>query len=820
MAAMAGSSLSILVEFQNAISKPLLKRFEMVTSIIMNISTKEAHHIFPTILESIFGFGHEPGWNLEYINKIKTPDEYEYGRAFLSPTGPLMKLVYRLQSDPYISYDFPLHCLPAPTRRLIEEGAVPAFYANKLQMQAFGRPYLTLTPFELFLFHFAFMLVSPKSKLNCPIWGHFSAFLYPTLVEDYLDYLLPLEKQQLPAIPHMPSLVRSPVIQSQNTGSSMQSSHSSISPKYIPGLHLLKSSIITTQKQPFKSPSVIDQSGTEMWHSEALIQVFSDFWLNQNSANVNQLGVLYQNEELYVPTINHIRIARVLVKHLHYFVNSALPPIASPPYYQQLPTSIDQFKKTTVLGIIQKRLYTFLRHAFHWWPLDSSFRLLLETWLSYIQPWRYVSQSKFPLHSSEDDDNAIIQDRWYSFVVDNLLFYSAIFHQILPRFFRMDLTSPHNAYMMFRITKVFSNPNLVTMLHKAEEDMYQPIFLQASTSRDIGGSYLSPDHRLNAALNVQISELERPGFQYVPLFDRATIDTVRKLLIHIAHAKKEVGTSENAEKSSQFNLPTLWLKIGSFFNTNNLSAENESIELQRKTRQHLEMVENQLQYIFDISPPEVLFQEENKDSPTLSNGSAQKYSLSDDTLPEFETTCNGKRLTDAGRHQLMNKLRTSNVSYQGDPDLQPVRSFENAFLVQNLYNICCQVNNQCSSTINNLYYREDFFGRVMRAFIQPPLCLKDFYSPNKLRITSISSKPHISLRFFASYYMLFRLLILYMILYLFYDISIITYFIVLFIIIIFYGIGHAVFIKQPIKSSPKNSVQSFEDSLYNFEYDK
>ncbi|CAI9714813.1 sphingomyelin phosphodiesterase 4-like isoform X2 [Octopus vulgaris] len=761
MAAMTGGSLSILVEFQNAISKPLLKRFEMVTSIIMSISTKEAHHIFPTILESIFGFGHEPGWNLEYINKIKTPEEYEYGRAFLSPNGPLMKLVYRLQSDPYLSYDFPLHCLPAPTRRLIEEGAVP----------------------------------------------------------DYLDYLLPLEKQQIPAIPHMPSLVRSPVIQSQNTGSPIQSSHSSVSPKYIPGLRLFKSSVVTAQKQPFKSPSVLDQSGTEMWHSEALIQVFSDFWLNQNSANVNQLGVLYQNEELYVPTINHIRIARVLVKHLHYFVNSALPPISSPPYYQQLPTSIDQFKKTTVLGIIQKRLYTFLRHAFHWWPLDSSFRLLLETWLSYIQPWRYVSQTKPNLRSNnEEDDNAIIQDRWYSFVVDNLLFYSAIFHQILPRFFRMDLTSPHNAYMMFRITKVFSNPNLVAMLHKAEEEMYQPIFLQASTSRDIGGSYLSPDHRLNAALNVQISELERPGFQYLPLFDRTTVDTVRKLLINIAHAKKEVRTSEQAEKSSQFNFPTIWLKMASFFNPNNFSGDSDSIELQRKTRQHLEMVENQLQYIFDIAPPEVLFYDDNKDNNSnLTNGDVHKQCQHDETLPDFETTYEGKRLTDVGRHQLMNRLRTANVSYQGDPDLQPVRSFENGFLVQNLYNICCQINNQCSTTIHNLYYREDFLGRVMRAYIQPPLCLRDFYSPNKLRITSMSSKPHISLRLFASYYILFRLLLLYLILYLCYDISFITYFIILFLIIFFYGIVHGIFIKQPAKPPPRNCSGSFEDLLSNFE---
>ena len=60
----------------------------------------------------MFGFGNEPGWDLEYINKTTTPDEYEYGQAFLSLNGPLLKLVYRLQADPYLTYEFPLRCLP------------------------------------------------------------------------------------------------------------------------------------------------------------------------------------------------------------------------------------------------------------------------------------------------------------------------------------------------------------------------------------------------------------------------------------------------------------------------------------------------------------------------------------------------------------------------------------------------------------------------------------------------------------------------------------------------------------------------------------
>ncbi|CAE1274520.1 SMPD4 [Acanthosepion pharaonis] len=128
--------------------------------------------------------------------------------------------------------------------------------------------------------------------------------------------------------------------------------------------------------------SIPQSSGSpETWRSETLIQIFSDFW---QSAECQSPGIVQNSEEIYVPTINHIRIICSLVKHLHYFVNSASVPILTSPYYQQTLTPLDQFKKTTVLGIVQKRLYTFLRHAFDWWPLDLSFRLIFFPLINFI----------------------------------------------------------------------------------------------------------------------------------------------------------------------------------------------------------------------------------------------------------------------------------------------------------------------------------------------------------------------------------------------------------------------------------------------------
>lgn len=132
-----------------------------------------------------------------------------------------------------------------------------------------------------------------------------------------------------------------------------------------------------------------------------------------------------------------------------------------------------------ILPSVQGKIYTFLRKAIHHWPLDSSFRLILEAWLSFIQPWRYfpsITYTKegyvykkksinklqlkiilFFCSKSEEEERGKIHDpnRWMPFIAHNLLAYSAIFQQLLPRFMRTDLVAPKNALMLFRVTKVY-----------------------------------------------------------------------------------------------------------------------------------------------------------------------------------------------------------------------------------------------------------------------------------------------------------------------------------------------------------------------------
>lgn len=83
-----------------------------------------------------------------------------------------------------------------------------------------------------------------------------------------------------------------------------------------------------------------------------------------------------------LPTGEYIRIVRVLVKHLHAFASTA----------KADDTHMLQLRKAAT-PMVQGKVYIFLRNLVKRWPLDGSFRLVLELWLSFIQPWRYQGQT-------------------------------------------------------------------------------------------------------------------------------------------------------------------------------------------------------------------------------------------------------------------------------------------------------------------------------------------------------------------------------------------------------------------------------------------
>lgn len=54
------------------------------------------------------------------------------------------------------------------------------------------------------------------------------------------------------------------------------------------------------------------------------------------------------------------------------------------------------------------------------------------------------------------------------FVQENLLIYTKLFQVFLNRAVRTDLVNAKNALMVFRVAKVFAQPNLAEMIQKGE----------------------------------------------------------------------------------------------------------------------------------------------------------------------------------------------------------------------------------------------------------------------------------------------------------------------------------------------------------------
>lgn len=66
----------------------------------------------PALLEHIFGFGVEVGWGLDMISKAQNMYDFDAVCRFLHPSGIFLSKLYSLQTDVYLTFEFPFSCLP------------------------------------------------------------------------------------------------------------------------------------------------------------------------------------------------------------------------------------------------------------------------------------------------------------------------------------------------------------------------------------------------------------------------------------------------------------------------------------------------------------------------------------------------------------------------------------------------------------------------------------------------------------------------------------------------------------------------------------
>ncbi|XP_054075535.1 sphingomyelin phosphodiesterase 4 isoform X2 [Rissa tridactyla] len=741
----------------DCVNKPFVQRCHDLERVIEEFPAKELHGIFPWLVESIFGSldGIIVGWNLRCLQGKTNPTEYPVALDFLDPSGPMMKLVYKLQAEEY-RYDFPVSYLPGPVKASIQEQVLPecSLYHNKVQFPSSGGLglNLALNPFEYYMFYFAISLITQK---NSAVTHHVSPSnsAYFILVDTYLKCFLPTEGSVLPPPYSSPGgAIPSPTPRSPPVPFTSYGMHHT---------SLLKRHIA-------HQPSVnADPASQEIWRSETLLQIFVEMWLHHYSLEMYQKMQSPHVKESFKPTEEHVLVVRLLVKHLHAFSNSLKPEPLSPSAHSHTASPLEEFKRVVIPRFVQEKLYIFLQHCFGHWPLDASFRAVLEMWLSYLQPWRYAPEK--PPQSTESLPRSV-SEKWAAFIQENLLMYTKLFVGFLNRALRTDLVSPKNALMVFRVAKVFAQPNLAEMILKGEQLFLEPELViphrqhRLFMTSTLGGSFFSswPPAITDASFKVKshVYSLEGQDFQYKQMFGTEVRNLVLKLAQLICQAQQTAKSiSDHSAETTASQSFFSWFRFtpsemnGSYTGNDLDEIGQDSI---KKTDEYLEKALEYLCQIFKLNEAQLTQMMMKCGTAQDENGKKQ--------LPDCIESEDGLILTPLGRYQIINGLRRFEVQYQGDTELQPIRSYENATLVRLLFRLSSALNERFADQMDALCSREDFVGRLCRYHLtNPHLIQKIRYSPVVKDRTNQNWGPRISLRFLASYRTLISLLMIYFI---------------------------------------------------------
>uniref|UniRef100_A0A8B9Y2D3 Sphingomyelin phosphodiesterase 4 n=1 Tax=Bos mutus grunniens TaxID=30521 RepID=A0A8B9Y2D3_BOSMU len=712
----------------DSMNKPFAQRCQDLVKVIEDFPAKELHSVFPWLVESIFGSldGVLPGWNLRCLQGRVSPVEHSMAMEFLAPGGPMMELVYKLQAEDY-KFDFPVSYLPGPVKASIQERVLPdsPLYHNKLQLPPTGGLglYLALNPFEYYMFFFALSLIAQKPPPGA-LHVRTSDCAYFILVDRYLAWFLPTEGSVLP-----------PLSSSPGGPSPSPAPRTPAVPFASYGLH--HTSLLKRHVSHQTSVNA-DPASHEIWRSETLLQVFVEMWLHHYSLEMYQKMQSPHAKESFMPTEEHVLVVRLLLKHLHAFANSLRPEQASPSAHSHAASPLEEFKRAAVPRFVQQKLYLFLQHCFDHWPLDASFRAVLEMWLSYLQPWRYAPERQAP--GSDSPPPHQVLEMWAPFVQENLLIYTKLFLGFLNRALRTDLVSPKNALMVFRVAKVFAQPNLAEMIQRGEQLFLEP---------ELGVP--QRQHRLFTA----------PSFtgSFLSSWPPAVTDASFKVKSHVYSLEGQdcKYTGPRSRPSAAAGRPFLsWL---GFYpaDTNGSYAGNDLDEMGqdsvRKTDEYLEKALEYLCQAFRLSEAQLAQLTLALGTPQDENGKKQ--------LPDCIVGDDGLILTPLGRYQIISGLRRFDIEYQGDWELQPIRSYESASLVRALFQLSSAINRRFAGQMAALCSRADFLGSFCRYhLLEPGLSGRRLLSPvGRGPAASRARGPRLSLRFLGSYRTLLSLVL-------------------------------------------------------------
>ncbi len=635
--------------------------------------------------------------------------------------------------DPNHVYEFPVAQLPAGYAA--QQNVMSLSTSHHHQSSVIG-----LSAFEYYFYHFSSLLVRRQQQNLAPTNVNVNAAsdtIFPLLLEEYLNYFLPLSHSQQAKLFtqtfHLSPAASSP---GQTTSHQMMTSHSSqltssspvmagtsASPPASSRPSLFRkdfspqfSSMPTTDHhRQVQSPRHQDFSlshgghhhtqahsttSNETWRSETLAKILIMFWIEGyvgddlasdgspgsphgagssggggggSSGSVNYISASLRMAST-LPTTELMRAVRMVIKHGHYFANVCQEGSVYLPANLKMDIFGSSSSKATLLA--------FFSRSIDHWPYDASFRIVLETWLSYIQPWRYTSGGVDANAGDQNEDSGKMEPvaKWSGFVSDNYPFYSQLMAKVLSRFRRLDdLGSSKNAFMLFRVFKVLTQDNLF------------PCIKEVGSIH--GQGLVDKDNIFSQVFKERMTDL-------IVASAKGIGNEKKKMSLEHKHTKRDVGT---VSKVVTF--------VYGLFNGDSSSASSSDSELaeSKKTITHLEFVAEKAAVMFGLQT-------------VLDNCQSLQESRRGSTQADIDQIDNkgglgaaaASGLSPEQRRGLLNKKLKPDGRYKGNPDKLPIRSDEFAFLVRPLFRASSWVNQKYGDKIEEFYGRDTYFGALFR----------------------------------------------------------------------------------------------------------
>ncbi|XP_017105027.2 sphingomyelin phosphodiesterase 4 [Drosophila bipectinata] len=677
------------------LSLPLLERLQELSILFDRCSLRQIQEIYPHIVHSVFGINGNPlGWGLRTTTLENNPLQFQMLHQFFGICGSWMHLCHRLLAD-QCKFELDVSLLPAKFVSMLQAGQNPMFYGDLINMDPLRNQLgtLSLNAFDFYIIHFVLYALQPLHSINpiaMQIHNVRSKTVYLKLVSEYLNNYLPLFPDARIEPVHFSSGVKAPQpLPAQALQPLRQPRYLKIPSSFLNGGNVSvgvssSSNASAGNTSPQSSGASTGAARAYAWRSESVLHFFVDIWLRYDIES-----------EHHLPSSDFVRGVRTLVKQIHFFANGA----------SQDHSSLCCLRKVS-LGMVKSRIYAFICGLIDRWPLDSSLMVVLELWLSYIQPWRYT-MAALNNKSSGLAYLPPISSCFDGFIIDNLIMYTHIFIQLLPRFQRLDYTVYRNAFMLYRLATMFSQNDLIDRLQRYER-------LNAGNSY----GFDSPQRQVNM-MNKSLS----PGVHWSPVvgthFPKLFSETMKlqmeNFLLLISMSRNSIHRDMAALRNQIAEKQRSNGFLINFFNKLFGESTQDEVTLHEFSRipEVLRQCIDAFCRTFNVDQANLSLHE-NMPEETCAPASAvplQKFSFFDDSDSLDTSKINP--------HQM--SLNASNIQATIDPAQMPVRTNEVKPLVRLLYCLSEKINKKYGSQIQAYYTRDDYCGKVARQLLYAPM---------------------------------------------------------------------------------------------------